>query len=281
MNYRHEYHAGNFGDVIKHAVLARLVEYLKRKQGAFRVFDLHGGAGRYDLSSVAASKTGEWMSGIGRMMHANFKGEAQTLLEPYLDIVRAYWAGGRLESYPGSPAIIRALLRRQDRLSAYELHPEEYAKLSALFVGDIQVRVNLLDGWLVPKSHLPPKEGRGLVLIDPPFEKEGEFGRMAEALANGHRRWPGGMFALWYPLKHERETEEFLGAMRDSGIPDLVALEAWRRPTLSTPGFRGCGLVIKNPPFVLERELEAMMPAVMSVLGDSQAGWRFDRLTSE
>src|SRR5690606_20469670 len=175
MNYRHAYHAGNFADVVKHVVVARLIEYLKLKDKAFRVLDTHAGIGLYDLSSPEAQKTGEWRGGIGRLVRAPLPPTVATLLAPYPDAVRSVNGEGTVERYPGSPLLTRHLLRRQDRLSAIELHPEDAHRLKALFHGDFQTRVMQLDGWLALGAHLPPKEKRGLVLVDPPFEQEGEF----------------------------------------------------------------------------------------------------------
>lgn len=280
MNYRHAYHAGNFADVVKHAVLARIIDYLKRKEAPFRVTDTHAGAGLYDLAGTEAARTGEWMTGIGRLIDAELPEVARSLLEPYLAIVRNGMADGRLATYPGSPLIARSLMRRQDRLSAFELHEEDFAALSARLAGDFQARVTHLDGWLVAGAHLPPKEKRGLVLIDPPFEAEGEFARMADALEKGHRRWPGGLFMLWYPLKHARETERFKARLRASALPDLVCLEL--EIGVEAPALSGCGLIIKNPPFVLAEELGQIMPVLVALLGRSKtACWRFDRLTAE
>lgn len=280
MNYRHIFHAGNFADVHKHVVLARIIAYLKRKDGAFRVIDTHAGAGMYDLASAEAAKTGEWLTGIARLSGAALPDGARELLAPYLEAVDLHRREGQLSAYPGSPLIIRNLLRRQDRLSAFELHPEDHSRLCELFEGDIQARITRLDGWLVPGAHLPPKERRGMVLIDPPFELDGEFDRMVEALASGQRRWPAGTFCLWYPLKHGGGADAFIDRLKKSGLPDLVCSELVVDP--DSPGLRGSGLVVKNPPFVLESELDQIMPVLASLLGRSEkAGWRFERLTAE
>lgn len=158
MNYRHIYHAGNFADVVKHIILARSIDYLKRKPGAFRVIDTHAGIGVYDLSSEEAQKTGEWKDGIGRLLDANLPDDAAELIAPYLNAVRAANRAGGLTAYPGSPAISRHLLRNQDRLTAIELHPADAETLKMHFAGDFQTRVIEIDGWLVLGAHLPPKE---------------------------------------------------------------------------------------------------------------------------
>ncbi|MFZ1815740.1 MAG: 23S rRNA (adenine(2030)-N(6))-methyltransferase RlmJ [Rhizobiaceae bacterium] len=280
MNYRHAYHAGNFADVFKHLVLVRIVEYLKRKEAAFRVIDTHAGRGNYNLGGIEAGKTSEWIEGIGRLLANRPGGEAGKLLEAYFSAIQV--DDGPLEHYPGSPLIVRRLLRKQDRLSACELHPVDHEALGALFAGDWQVRVNHLDGWLAAGAHLPPKEKRGLVLIDPPFEKEGEFERLADALEKGDRRWPGGIYMLWYPVKAGNDREAFIEFLRSSGISDLARIELSVREGDDGPGLSGSGLIVRNPPFKLEAEMEVVLPALCSVLGDGQKGsWLYERLTAE
>ncbi len=280
MNYRHIYHAGNFADVFKHAVLARIIEYLQRKDGGFRVIDTHAGTGLYDLSSVEAQKTGEWREGIGRLLENQIQQDAAELLEPYLAIVRQYFENGAPQACPGSPMLARGLLRKQDRLTACELHPADFETLSARFAGDWQVKTLHLDGWLVPGSQLPPKEKRGVVLIDPPFEVEREFARLEQALEKGTSRWPGGIFVLWYPLKNDVQVEYFLRNLAKSSIRDLLCVEMW--PSVRRDGvFHGSGLIICNPPFVLRQELEILMPALVKALGNAGAGWRMETLASE
>jgi 23S rRNA (adenine2030-N6)-methyltransferase len=216
VNYRHAYHAGNFADVVKHVVLSRLVEYLKQKDKAFRVIDTHAGIGRYDLSSTEAQKTGEWRGGIGRLVDAALDPPAAALLAPYLEAVRSLNPQGGVKKYPGSPLIVRHLMRKQDRLSAIELHRQDAGKLRTLFQGDFQTRVIELDGWLALGAHLPPKEKRGLVLVDPPFEEQGEFDRLVDGLRKAHKRWQGGIYALWYPVKDRKAVAAFRKALVQS-----------------------------------------------------------------
>ena len=213
MNYRHTFHAGNFADVVKHAVLALLIERLKAKATAFRVIDTHAGAGLYDLAGEQARRTDEWKGGIGRLLGKSPDPSLAALLSPYLSAVEAAQTlappgpdhSPRL--YPGSPWIARHLLRPQDRLTAVELHPEDAASLSQLFAGDRQVKVIALDGWNALGAFVPPKERRGLVLIDPPFEERDEFDRLLAGLVKAHRRWPTGVYALWYPGQGSRRDE--------------------------------------------------------------------------
>ena len=282
MNYRHAFHAGNFADVLKHAVLVRVVEYLKRKDKAFRVIDTHAGAGLYDLSSDEAQRTGEWLGGIGRLISSPLDGEAASLVSPLLDSVRAVNQDGAVTRYPGSPLIVRHLLRRRDRLTAIELHPDDAEALRSNFAGDHQVRVIALDGWLALGAHLPPKEKRGLVLTDPPFEKEGEFDRLVRGLVKAHKRWPGGIYALWYPIKDRAAVEAFRAALMASGVPDILDIALELRPPSPNPRLDGAGMVVVNPPFVLREELETLLPVLAERLGEDGAGrYAVTQLTPE
>jgi 23S rRNA (adenine2030-N6)-methyltransferase len=262
MNYRHIYHAGNFADVLKHAVLARLVTYLKQKDKAFRVLDTHAGIGLYDLSSEEAQKTGEWRDGIGRLLADPLPPAVQPILSPYLEAIKALNAdlGDGLTQYPGSPKLTRLLMRPQDRLSAMELHPDDYETLHRLFDGDYQSRITELDGWLALGAHLPPKEKRGLVLVDPPFEEAGEFERLEKGLAKAYRRFPGGTFCLWYPLKANAPIAEFHEALRALNIPKMLCCELTVKSDRGTTGLTGSGLIIVNPPFTLKGELDVLLP---------------------
>jgi 23S rRNA (adenine2030-N6)-methyltransferase len=282
MNYRHAYHAGNFADVVKHVALSRLVEYLKLKDKAFRVVDTHAGTGLYDLSSEEAQKTGEWRGGIGRLLEAQPSPQAAALLAPYLDAVRAVNPDGGVARYPGSPLIVRHLLRMQDRLSAIELHPHDFQRLKSRFAGDFQVRTIELDGWLALGAHLPPKEKRGLVLVDPPFEQEGEFDRLADGLVRAHRRWPGGIYALWYPIKDRAAVAAFRRKLVGSGIPKILDVAFEIRPPSPDERLDGSGLVVVNPPFVFEKEMQVLLAALKKALAeDPRAHWSLDWLAGE
>src|SRR6185312_4268737 len=274
MNYRHIYHAGNFADVFKHILLARIIAYLKRKEAAFRVIDTHAGIGLYDLDAEEARKTGEWRGGVGKLFDGAPAGTTARLLEDYLDAVRALNPESALRRYPGSPWLARHLLRRQDRLTAIELHPKDANRLKELFAGDHQVRIIELDGWLALGAHLPPKERRGLVLVDPPFEEEGEFDRMLDGLKRAHRRWPAGIYAFWYPVKDGVMVEHFRRALADTGIPKILDVSLSIRRPSAEPRLDGCGMAIVNPPFVLSEELKEILPLLARVLGeDDGAAW--------
>jgi 23S rRNA (adenine2030-N6)-methyltransferase len=266
MNYRHAYHAGNFADVVKHAVLCRVLMHLRGKPGAFRVIDTHAGAGVYDLRSVEAGKTLEWRDGIGRLIGAELDAPVRALLAPYLDAVAALNPSGALAAYPGSPVLARALLRSQDRLIACELEPRAAAALSRELTGDARAKPIAIDGWTALTAYVPPKERRGLVLIDPPFEQEEEFSRLVQGLAAAHRKWPTGHYLLWYPIKDPNEVAAFVRKLARSGIAKMLRVELIAASTAAETGLRGSGLIVVNPPWTLHDELNVLLPALARVL---------------
>ena len=282
MNYRHAFHAGNFADVVKHAVLALLLERLKQKAGPFCMIDTHAGIGRYDLSAIEAQKTGEFHSGVGGLLAA----PAQALpaeLAPYLDIVRAMNAGlAAPRWYPGSPRLALDLLRPQDRLALIELHPEDARTLQHLFGGDRRVKVHHGDGYTALKAFLPPKERRGLALIDPPFERKDEFVRLARALRQAYRRWATGHFVLWYPIKGREPVDEFHRALQAAAVPRILIAEFLLRPSDDPTRLNGCGLALVNPPWQIDETLAALLPKLAGLLEVERGGYaRVDWLVSE
>lgn len=289
MNYRHAYHAGNHGDVVKHAVLALILAYLNKKEAPWRFIDTHAGLGQYDLEGEAALKTGEWREGIGRLAphlgllpraeERALSGDVLLLLAPFAETLRSVNADGTLRFYPGSPAVARALARPQDRLMLCELHGDDGALLAALYLGDQQVKVRRIDGWLALNAFVPPKERRGLVLVDPPFEAPGEFGRLVDGLAAAAEKWPTGMFLLWHPVKDGAAVAAYERGMRTSGLPRLLLAEVMVRGRTGTR-FDGSGLVILNPPWTLKGELDTLLPALAGLLAQGPgAGARTDWLT--
>ena len=166
MNYRHSFHAGNFGDVLKHVVLTLVIEHLKLKPTPFAVIDTHAGTGRYDLQATESARTGEYRDGIARVLAWR---DPPAELAPYLAVVRAMneAEAGRLRWYPGSPRLARALMRRGDRLFATELHPADFAALAAEFANDRRTKTIMLDGYQALAAFVPPRERRAVVLVDP------------------------------------------------------------------------------------------------------------------
>ncbi|HYD31275.1 MAG TPA: 23S rRNA (adenine(2030)-N(6))-methyltransferase RlmJ [Azospirillaceae bacterium] len=274
MNYRHIYHAGNFADVLKHTVLALLLEHLRRKDTPFVVLDTHAGIGRYDLSSIEAGKTREYESGIARLLAAP---DLPPELAPYLDVVRALNPeAGPLRWYPGSPRVARSLMRPSDRLILAELHPEDAVTLKREFRGDRQVAVHHQDAYQSLKAHLPPKEKRSLVLVDPPFETPDEFARMVAGLKAAHKRWPTGQYALWYPIKERALIWRFHQALEDAAIPKTLAVELTILPEDDPFRLSGCGMILVNPPWQLDITLGRVLPALHRALGAPAGGGRVE-----
>jgi 23S rRNA (adenine2030-N6)-methyltransferase len=277
MNYRHAFHAGNFADVLKHAVLARILVRLAEKPQPFRVIDIHAGAGRYDLAGDEAARTGEWNVGIGRLRGAQVAVAARELLAPYLNSVAAQNLGSSFQWYPGSPLIALHLMRRNDRLIACELHPEAAAALTQALRGDARAKAIEIDGWTALLAYIPPPERRGLVLIDPPFEDKDEFARLAEAVAAMHRKWPTGICLAWYPIK-DASHAGLARRLRRSGIAKVLQAELQVAPP-DAERLAACGLIVVNPPWRLDDELRVMLPALVSALAPSAQGrWSVDWL---
>jgi 23S rRNA (adenine2030-N6)-methyltransferase len=277
MNYRHAFHAGGFADVIKHIVLVRMLTYLQEKPAAFRVIDTHAGAGVYDLTSDEAQRSGEWLTGIARVMQARFSETTLPLVAPYLDIVRAFNAPRELKAYPGSPLIARALLRPQDRLTACEVEPKARKRLIEALRRDIQARVVDLDGWTALPAFVPPKERRGLVLIDPPYEQKDEFERLATGFAEAFAKWPTGSYLLWYPVKSRRATDTLARHVADTIAAGptpgkCLRLEFSVAPQAAGTALVSTGLLIVNPPWTLMGELKAILPELEKPLGQGGAG---------
>ncbi len=248
MNYRHAFHAASFADVVKHAVLTRILIHLRSKPAAFRVIDTHAGAGLYDLAGPEASRSLEWRAGIHRLLTVPIAEPARALLAPYLDVV-------------AGPHAASALMRN--------------------FARDRRVKVAAIDGWTALNAYVPPPERRGLVLVDPAFEDAGDFARLARGLEIAHRKWPTGSYLLWYPIKG-REGPDALGRrLQRSGIGKILRAEFSIGATPKEGPLGGCGLILVNPPWTLERELAAMLPELAALLGGKGGGHRLDWLTGE
>ncbi len=261
MNYRHAFHAGNFADVFKHALLIPLLQYLGRKPTPFFVLDTHAGPGWADLASPEATRTREAANGIFRVLD-----NPPAPLRSYVSLIT------KLGLYPGSPAIIRALLRPSDRLACCELHPQDYAALRRLFARDPQIAVHHRDAWQSLRALLPPKERRGLVLIDPPFEQPDEFSRLMNGLITASERFPQGIVAAWYPIKHRTPVRAFLEAVQASPLRNIAVAELTLREPTDPARLNGCGLMIVNPPFQFSQIAEPILAALLERLGSSEPG---------
>jgi 23S rRNA (adenine2030-N6)-methyltransferase len=272
--YRHLFHAGNFADVFKHALLTRLLLLIARKDKPFFYLDTHAGIGRYDLSHPWAQKLAEYKDGIARLWART---DIPELLHPYVEAVRADNPSGALRFYPGSPRIARRFLRAGDRMALSELNKDDCAALARLFDGDRQVIVELSDGYQALKAYLPPKERRGLVLVDSSFDRSGEFARLTEGLVSGHRRFATGVYALWYPLMEPVAMHAFDRGVLGTGIRKILQLELSVLPARWTVSLRGCGVLVVNPPHGFEVEAKALLEWLRPVLAEesqSQSGTR-------
>lgn len=281
MNYRHAFHAGNFADVMKHALLMRMLLHLGRKPAPFFVLDTHGGIGLYTLDEGESARTGEWREGIGRLAEP-LAPEAEALLEPYRAALARIAARHGANAYPGSPLLIAEALRRGDRALACELHPADAETLAANLRPVPGIRALHLDGWTALFANIPPKERRGLVLIDPPYEVKDELARAVRDLMKAAAKWPTGVFALWYPIKDPAQVDAALAPLSGDEMRKVLRLELIVDSDAAPLGLAGCGLVVINPPWTLAEEAQVLLPALAGRLaGGRHAGWRCEWLAGE
>lgn len=265
MNYRHAFHAGNFADIFKHVVLVRALCHLRQKDAPFRFIDTHAGVGFYNLAGEEAQRTGEWRGGIARL-DETLNPAAEALIVPYraiLDEVRLRYGP---HVYPGSPLIARELLRRQDRGILVELHPADGALLAERFNAVPNLKVLRLDGWTALHGLIPPKERRGLVLIDPPYETRNEFDRLTAEVARAVAKWPTGVFLAWYPIKEKREIDRVALRLSEVVPRPTLRLELMVESSDDPARLNGCGLFVVNPPWTLRDEAETILPALANRL---------------
>ncbi len=269
MNYRHVYHAGNFADVIKHIVLVLCLDYLQKKEGPLCIVDAHGGAGLYGLASEEAAKTREWERGIGRL-------ESETAapddLKLYLDLVQEDLAARR---YPGSPLLIARRLRPQDRLIANELHEPSFEALRSVLAPFGNARATRMDAYECIRAHIPPKERRGLVLIDSPFEEKDEFETLVRQMHQWKKRWATGVFLVWYPIKARSPAAAFKDAATELGLPRTWSVETLIYPPGRAITLNGCGVIVLNAPYTVPERIEALLPSLKGAMSlhDTASEW--------
>ena len=268
MNYRHAFHAGNHADVFKHAALVLVLERLLEKPQPFTVLDTHAGIGLYDLTSEPAQRSPEYLEGVARIT-----GRELAAAGAYARLIQAMNPDG-LTAYPGSPEIVRRFLRPDDRLIACELHPEDAAELKARYRADRRIAVHHRDGYEAIGALLPPTPRRGLVLIDPPFERTDETRRLTRALERGLTRWPTGVFMAWHPIKDPQVTSALRAVV--AAFPKVLhaQLMPYAEDEASLPGG---ALIICNPPWKLDAQLSALCEALSGVLGNGRGSWSVDR----
>jgi 23S rRNA (adenine2030-N6)-methyltransferase len=278
MNYRHIYHAGNFADVAKHVGLVYCLSALQRKDAAFFVLDSHAGRGYYDLQAAEAQKSGEAERGIQRLIETSI---GEPALADYFATIRAR-RGKRLARYPGSPALIASGLRPQDRALFVELMPAE-ARAAVREVESVgRIRTEIGDGYAALKAFLPPEERRGLVLIDPPYESLDELKLMLQAFADAYRRWPSGIFLLWYPIRSATQRSMVHARFEALGVPKMLFADLAIHPDDAGVGLAGSGLMIVNPPHGADEYLTGAYAAIHQGIATSGSGYvEVARLTPE
>lgn len=269
MNYRHIYHAGNFADVMKHLAMLIILDHLKKKDSPFCVIDAHGGIGIYDLMGEQAQKTREWEDGVGRLSGLTDTSEDLSL---YTDIIAPYM-GKHL--YPGSPLLAAHMLRANDRMIANELHPEDVETLKDTLYDFRNARVTHLDAYECIRANIPPPEKRGIVLIDPPFEKTDEFETLARQMEEWKKRFANGIFIIWYPIKSHLAVDAMKNAARELGLPRTWCLETLRHSRTQEGTFNGSGLIVFNTPYQVPERIEAILPLLEERLGllESEREW--------
>lgn len=281
MNYRHAFHAGNHADVLKHVVLLAAWDALAAKPSPMFALDTHAGRGLYALDAEAARRTGEADGGVRRLEAA---GGPDPAIARYLEAVAACRSAHGDAAYPGSPWLLAHVLREDDHLACCELQPEEAEVLRAQFARDPRVSVHARDGYAACGALLPPRAadrrfGRGLVLVDPPYESQlAEFDHALSALRTGLQRWPQGTFALWYPIKLRRALGQFLRSAAALPAKSAWVAELLVRPADSPLRMNGSGMLVLNPPWKLDARIAAALPLLREHLGEDGASWRLDHL---
>jgi len=289
MNYRHLYHAGNYADVFKHVLLLQLLRAMQRKEKGFLYLDTHAGRGGYDLSATTALPDGrerppEWPAGIGRLWEEE---NSPAALADYLAVVRACNArqgapASVLQYYPGSPWIAQTVLRMQDRSALCELREDDAEALDFDFCNQPNVSIHPLDGYTALRAMLPPQEKRALVLIDPPFESATEFADILGAMREALRRFPSGVYAVWYPITERARSDWFQQDLLALGLPPTLAVELQIAGDSSEVRMKGCGLLVLNPPWRIENEIKIAMPVLLERLKlDASAAARVRWLVPE
>ena len=272
LSYRHGFHAGNFADVLKHSLITLVINALKQKDKPFVYIDTHAGAGKYSFKSEFAQKTGEYQQGIGRIWSSQQLPPEE--IKDYLAAVRAENTGRQLVRYPGSPQLVRRLIRAQDRLQLSELHGSDYESLQQLFGGDKQVSLAKEDGLERLGKKLPPIQKRGLILIDPSYEVKSDFSKVVDALQAAHARFATGIYGLWYPVIERNTTERMLQRLQETGIPKQLRIEHCVAADGAVRGMSGSGMLFINPPWQLQAQAEMLLPWLNQTLTEGQGSWK-------
>lgn len=278
LSYRHAFHAGNFADVLKHLTLIQIMDYLVLKDKGIFIIDTHAGAGSYALNSGHAQLNREFDNGIGRLWQQS---GLPVAVSRYLETVKAINGAGKLLYYPGSPLIIKCTMRRQDRLSLFELHPTELESLEKHFFKDPRIRIHPEDGLSQSIPLLPPRERRGLVLIDPSYEMKADYQKIVGTLSSMHKRFATGTYALWYPVIERQRNQKLEQQLRASGIKNIHLYELAVCADGAKPGMTACGMIVINPPWTLTATLRQALPWLVGALSDNHGFYRIEPITHE
>ncbi|MCG7584199.1 23S rRNA (adenine(2030)-N(6))-methyltransferase RlmJ [Photobacterium sp. OFAV2-7] len=267
LSYRHSFHAGNHADVVKHIVQSLILDALKQKDKPFVYHDTHSGVGRYDLQDERSEKTGEFRQGIARLWSRD---DIPAEIQSYLDAIKVLNDSDDLRYYPGSPRVARAQLRQQDRMVLTELHPTDFPLLLQEFRSDRQVKIYKEDGFQRLKASLPPKERRGVVLIDPPYELKHEYMDVVNAIAESYKRWATGTYAIWYPVVYRENIDKMLQGLEKLGIRKILQIELGVEPDTTERGMTASGMIVINPPWKLESQMQAILPWLQQAIAPSR-----------
>ncbi len=273
LSYRHAFHAGNHADVLKHWLLVEVLSYLNAKEAPWAYIDTHAGGGITDLESAYARKLCEYRDGIGRLWQDRVLAPAR--LAVYLRMVETFNPGGQLRCYPGSGALAQRLARARDRLHLFELHPADYASLTKSSVCGQFAHCYLEDGLSGLIRLLPPPARRGCVLIDPSYEVKQDYRRVAEAVQAALKRFPQGVYLVWYPLLPKVEVRRLAARLMRLMPDDYLQVELRVRRPEGSAGMFGSGVIVLNPPWTLPARCQQILPWLSAQLAqDDQAGYK-------
>ncbi|SFB89634.1 23S rRNA (adenine2030-N6)-methyltransferase [Marinospirillum celere] len=268
LSYRHSYHAGNFADLLKHLTLIYLLEYLNKKDKPYCYLDTHAGAGFYDLKSTHASKTAEAEEGIWRLNDQQLK---HPLLVQYRELISQLNTTPTTRYYPGSPKIASLLLRSTDRLLLNELHSKDHESLKAVMQNDRRCKLFQEDAFTLLKASVPLKERRGLILMDPSYEKKEDYAQVIKALEAAHKRFATGIYAIWYPVISRQDTERWINQLAQK-LPNILRIEHCPLPDTSGFGMSGSGMLVINPPYTLQDDFKPLLSELEELLRQGTPG---------
>ncbi|EEX51246.1 23S rRNA (adenine(2030)-N(6))-methyltransferase RlmJ [Pasteurella dagmatis] len=280
LSYRHSFHAGNHADVLKHIVLMLIIESLQQKEKGFYYLDTHAGVGRYRLFSEESEKTAEFEEGIGRLWQCDDLPEE---VARYIKLIKKFNYGGKeLRYYAGSPLIAATMLRPQDRALLTELHPSDFPLLRNNFKEFENITTKRDNGFMQVKATLPPKERRGLVLIDPPYELKEDYDLVVNTIEEGYKRFATGVYAIWYPVVLRQQVKRMVRNLENTGIRKILQIELAVRPDTEQRGMTASGIIVINPPWTLEQQMKKILPYLTkNLIPEGTGSWSVNWITPE